>query len=146
VTLILTMVSPKRVIQVSDRRITLSWPNGTSTVKDDDENKSLYVLYADANFAVSYTGIARIQNEPTHNWLAKKLAHSGMLNLGLAHVKKCIRTDIVIETRRYSPRQGGKITPTIFVLAGYQQKARGHRLCPYRVFRLARRRVRFVRC
>jgi hypothetical protein len=65
-TLIITAMSPYRVIQVSDRRLTL--PGGK--LHDDKANKAVTVRCDDAYFSVAYTGLARVRDKRTRTWIS----------------------------------------------------------------------------
>lgn len=64
-TLLITALSPYRVIQVSDRRLTL--PGGK--LYDDETNKAVTVNCDDAYFSVAYTGLARVRDHRTRTWI-----------------------------------------------------------------------------
>lgn len=57
------------VVQVSDRRLTYT----DGRLADDNTTKS--ILW-NQNWLLSYTGLAKIQGKPTHQWLAELLAES----------------------------------------------------------------------
>lgn len=61
-TLVLSVLTHQYVAQISDRR--LVWPDGR--IADDRSNKSV-LLCGHVNF--SYTGIASIEDQPTHEWM-----------------------------------------------------------------------------
>jgi hypothetical protein len=67
-TLILTLVSTNKIVQVSDRRLTL---NGK--VCDSNANKLVCVGYDDARFSVGYTGVAEIDGQRTDYWLVDQI-------------------------------------------------------------------------
>lgn len=67
-TLIITVLADDAVVQVSDRRLT----SGGSIVPKP-ENKALCVSCSDANFTVSFTGLARIHGMPTTDWTLGQL-------------------------------------------------------------------------
>lgn len=69
-TLIINAVGEDFAVQVSDRRLTL--PSGA--LHNDSANKAICVLCQDAKFAMSYTGLARIRNKRTDEWLTDELA------------------------------------------------------------------------
>lgn len=72
-TLVLSWLSNSYVVQVSDRCVT--WTDGRS--KPDDRNKA--VMFGPATF--SYSGLAKIGNEWTDEWLARILSGSGTRNV-----------------------------------------------------------------
>lgn len=59
-------------IQVTDRRLTQD-PGHGPIRRFDYANKQLVVLCEDAFLAVAYTGLARISDEPTDDWIARSL-------------------------------------------------------------------------
>jgi len=65
-TLILSCLTPKYIVQVSDRRLT--WPDGR--VEDDAANK-VVVFHERASFC--YTGLAQIGAQRTDEWIADQL-------------------------------------------------------------------------
>ncbi len=71
-TLILTALSPQRVVQVSDRKLT--HPGGRTAT--DDANKAVIVYCDDGRFSVAYTGLAHVRDKDsrvlvrTDRWIA----------------------------------------------------------------------------
>jgi hypothetical protein len=65
VTLIITVMSPYRIMQVSDRRLTL--PGGK--LYDDEANKAITVNCDDGYFSVAYTGLARLRDRDSREWV-----------------------------------------------------------------------------
>lgn len=63
-TLIITATSPYRIVQVSDRRLTL--PGGA--LHDDEAIKAVTVNCDDAYFSVAYTGTAYMLDRRTRRW------------------------------------------------------------------------------
>ena len=63
-TLILTVMSPYRMVQVSDRRLTLPG----CRLYDDEANKAIVASCDDAYFSVAYTGLARLRDRRTRKW------------------------------------------------------------------------------
>jgi hypothetical protein len=53
-TLIFTLATYNKIVQVSDRRLT--WSDGR--IADDEANKAICVSCKDACFSVAYTGLA----------------------------------------------------------------------------------------
>ncbi len=64
-TLIITAMSPYRIVQVSDRRLT--FPGGK--LCDDQANKAITVNCDDAYFSVAYTGLARLRDRDSRKWV-----------------------------------------------------------------------------
>ncbi len=63
-TLILTLLSPTRVVQVSDRRLT----DAKGGLVTDNANKAVMVWCDDAYFSVAYTGLAKVRCKDTRAW------------------------------------------------------------------------------
>src|SRR5215217_6787339 len=67
-TLILTLIATNKVVQISDRRLTL---NGETC--DSNANKLVCVGCDDARFSVGYTGVAEIDGQRTDYWLVEQI-------------------------------------------------------------------------
>ncbi len=67
-TLILTLLATNKIVQVSDRRLTL---NGETC--DSNANKLVCVGCDDARFSVGYTGVAEIDGQRTDYWLKNQV-------------------------------------------------------------------------
>ncbi len=61
-TLILTCLAHKHIVQVADRRLTM--PDGA--LYDDDTNKAVFYC---GRVAVAYTGLALMEGKPTAEWI-----------------------------------------------------------------------------
>jgi hypothetical protein len=61
-TLVLTCLTQEHIVQVADRRLTLS----SGALYDDDTNKA--VFYG-GRVAVAYTGLAQMEGKPTAEWI-----------------------------------------------------------------------------
>lgn len=70
-TLVLTVLTPRFVVQVSDRQLTYRWADGRETYPVDPENKATVV--AD-RLCCAYTGAARVGAKRTDEWVAEALA------------------------------------------------------------------------
>ncbi len=74
-TLILTALSPQRVVQVSDRKLTFL----DGRTYHDDANKAVIVYCDDGHFSVAYTGLAQVHDKDkkvltrTDQWIARSL-------------------------------------------------------------------------
>src|SRR3712207_1704100 len=74
-TLILTALSPQRVVQVSDRKLTFK----DGRTYHDDANKAVIVYCDDGQFSVAYTGLAHVRDKDkkvmtrTDQWIAQSL-------------------------------------------------------------------------
>lgn len=82
-TLILSCLTPKYIVQVSDRRLTK--PDGT--VVDDSANKAI-MFHERACFG--YTGIAEIGPQRTDEWIADKLIGRVGIQDAINHLKKVL--------------------------------------------------------
>jgi hypothetical protein len=67
-TLILTLIATNKIVQVSDRRLTV---NGKPC--DSNANKLVCVGCGDARFSVGYTGVAEIDGQGTDYWLVDQI-------------------------------------------------------------------------
>lgn len=128
-TLIVTAITEKRIIQVSDRRLTL--PNGS--LFDDESNKALVVYCKNARFLMSYTGYSKTRGLssglPTIPWASKCLSEMGCFNL--------VYTEVISQFRECVRREfGGLKSPTAFVIAGYEYM-NSHSRCHSRSFSAA---------
>jgi hypothetical protein len=83
-TLILACLTDRNVYQVSDRRLTLL--SNPATVVDDESNKAVFV----GRVSFGYTGLARIGQERTDDWLARVISE-GPTN-DMAQVAERIRS------------------------------------------------------
>ena len=68
-TLVLGAVGPRHAVLVADRRVTRD-----GLLLDDEYNKVTVLFCEDAKFGVAFTGMARIGQTPTHEWIASTLA------------------------------------------------------------------------
>ena len=81
-TLILTLVATNKIVQVSDRRLTLD-----GEVCDSNANKLVCVGCDDAHFSIGYTGVAEIAGQSTDYWLVDQIesifssGHRDILNV-----------------------------------------------------------------
>ena len=67
-TLVLTYLAQRFVIQVSDRRVGVVDTKGAYTLKEDDESKALII---GRSLIFAYTGVARIEGEESVLWLTQ---------------------------------------------------------------------------
>jgi hypothetical protein len=87
-TLILSCLTPKYIVQVSDRRLT--WPDGR--VADDAANKAI-VFHGRACFA--YTGIAQIGSQRTDEWIADQLLRCSGIQNAIDSLKRALDKRVV---------------------------------------------------
>lgn len=118
-TLILTLVSSNKVVQVSDRRLTLG-----KDIHDVNANKAICVGCSDARFSVGYTGVAEIDGQRTDYWLVDQISsvfQSGNEDVLTVYKTLQERATKAISHLRYKRRpvhpQGRGLT---LVLAGYR--------------------------
>ena len=71
-TLIITAGNSEQFIQVSDRRVTI---NGA--IQDDESNKAIVLNCANARLAVGFTGLARVGDFNTREWLVSTINECG---------------------------------------------------------------------
>ena len=86
-TLILSCLTPKFIVQVSDRRLT--WPDGR--VADDSANKA--IIFHD-RVCFAYTGIAQIGAQRTDEWITDQLLHQTSLQQAIDHLKSALDATI----------------------------------------------------
>ena len=67
--LILTLIATNKIVQVSDRRLTLD-----GETCDTNANKLVCVGCDDARFSVGYTGVAEIGGQRTDYWLVDQIS------------------------------------------------------------------------
>ena len=67
-TLILTLVATNKIVQVSDRRLTL---NGK--MHECNANKAICVSCSNAHFSIGYTGVAEIDGQRTDYWIVDQI-------------------------------------------------------------------------
>lgn len=80
-TLILTLVSTNKIVQVSDRRLTL---NGE--IHESNATKAICVSCSNAHFSVGYTGVAEIDDKRTDYWIVDQISStfsSGHQDIGM---------------------------------------------------------------
>jgi hypothetical protein len=92
-TLILNILTSNRIIQASDRRLTL--PNGD--IFDDEANKAICVVCADAIFSIGYTGLAYFGKKRTDEWLTEYLAEMNLEELQLSCLVENLRNALKIK-------------------------------------------------
>lgn len=86
-TLILSCLTPKYIVQVSDRRLT--WSDGR--VANDSANKAI-LFHGKACFA--YTGIAQIGSQRTDEWIANHLIEQTGLQNAIDALKRALDEEI----------------------------------------------------
>lgn len=80
-TQIISAITKDYVLSVADRRLTIVGGPTSGKVGDDDTCK----LVSLCNLCgIGYTGLARIENVPTHEWIAKALADERCFDPGTA--------------------------------------------------------------
>ena len=76
-TLILAMANPSYVLQVGDRLVSQKWRYASGAIRNQPweelANKALVYVASDAIVAISYTGVAYINDKNTDTWLAEQL-------------------------------------------------------------------------
>lgn len=114
-------MSPYRVVQVSDRRLTL--PSGK--LYDDGANKAVTVSCEDAYFSVAYTGLAHLRDKRTRTWVrtdewVANSLHDLMQQSGLSTVRNLYRAfgKHAEATFDFTPVQHSR-KATAFVFAGF---------------------------
>lgn len=112
-TLIITALSENAVVQVSDRRITLT--NGSCS--DDLAIKAICVSCADACFSMAYTGLAEIRSQRTDEWAVDYLASIKANELNFPELFDSFRKHVVSAFREL--HYLGRTRGITFVIAGF---------------------------
>jgi hypothetical protein len=81
VTLILTCVTDRLIVQASDRYLT--WKDGT--VADDASNKAIFYC---GHMVFAYTGLSEINGENTAMWVVRQLATAPTIPEGILLLKE----------------------------------------------------------
>lgn len=104
-------MSKSVIVQISDRRISHLYPDGTVRLRDDTTNKAL--LYENHAIA-AFTGHALLEGQTTDMWVATRLAqHPSSLDEGLYEVQQDLN-----RLFRRSPYRG---VPHSIVVAGWKR-------------------------
>jgi hypothetical protein len=114
-TLIFTLATYSKVVQVSDRRLT--WPDGR--LDDDESNKAICVSCKDADFSVAYTGLAKIGKKliASDDWLTDYLTSIDAAGKNLIFISKSL--DRTLPTILDETPVHERIKDLTFVFAGY---------------------------
>jgi hypothetical protein len=113
-TFIVTVVTDTVILQVSDRRISWRYPDGSFGLRDDATNKA--VLYEN-RFAFAATGLAELENTRADLWIANRLARGPTLVEGI----EALRSDL---TRLFARRRyNGQLLSVM--MAGWKYEASG---------------------
>jgi hypothetical protein len=75
VTQILSLLTPRYVLQVSDRLVSQRRPGRPLTKHDSKFNKHILFMAKDAVVSIGFTGLAYLDNVPTDQWLASVLTN-----------------------------------------------------------------------
>ena len=86
-TLILACLTPKYVLQVADRRLTMRNLHKAASLEVVDDHRNKIVVLNDS-MAFSFSGHAEIGQQNTDAWLARRLAESGNPNESLKNVQR----------------------------------------------------------
>src|SRR5438034_5833169 len=111
-TLIISAITYKHVIQASDRRLT--YPDGR--LADDGANKAVCVYCADARFSIAYTGIAHVGRMRTDEWLVGVLTDAKAYQMDLRSISELLKTRATTALKKALPR-----LPLTLALAGYRE-------------------------
>lgn len=84
-TLIVTVVTPSVIFQVSDRRVSWLYPDGSLRWRDDATNKA--VLF-DNRMLFTFTGFSELESEKTDMWIAHRLASEPTLTDGVERLRQ----------------------------------------------------------
>jgi hypothetical protein len=112
-TLIITLATADKVVQASDRRLTL--PDGS--VFDDEANKAICAGCKDAHFCIAYTGLAFVEGKKTDEWLIDYLISIHAFKLDVVSISGALEEKLTA-TFDPLPKQYRRTT---FVLSGYRR-------------------------
>lgn len=114
-TLILTLATYNKVVQVSDRRLT--WPDGS--LDDDESNKAICVSCKDACFSIAYTGLSKIGKNliDSDDWLANYLTSIDAARKQLIFISKSLDSTLPSVLNETPVHE--RIKDITFVFAGY---------------------------
>lgn len=84
-TLVLTSISPKYVIQVSDRKLT--WLTGPNKGKEADDKTNKAVVVCN-RLVIGYTGLAKIGGQKTDDWILDVV--SSVIPYSVERIKKTL--------------------------------------------------------
>lgn len=113
-TLIITAVTPDKIIQASDRRLTYT----DGGLCGDNANKAVCVGCKDAHFAIAYTGLAEIKGKRTDIWLIDYLASINASQMQVPAIVNAIEKQ-ANDSLKAVPKEYKKMT---FVLVGYRNR------------------------
>ena len=129
-TLILTLVSTNKTVQVSDRRLTL---NGK--IHESNATKAICVSCSNAHFSVGYTGVAEIDGKRTDYWIMDQISSTfslGHQDIGMvAHQLAQDLTDAISKLRYKGLRVKLEDKGLKLVLAGYGGPTNGMHNDPF---------------
>jgi hypothetical protein len=115
-TLIISALDSKFVVQVSDRRLTRT----DGRLLDDFANKAICVVCVDAVFSIAYTGLANINNKKTDEWLTDYLASINVGELTVYDIIKKLRKRL--ESTFLSFKHIGSARALTLVVAGFASR------------------------
>lgn len=114
-TLIVPVTTPTWVAHITDRRLT-----NRGELVDDDSTKVAFLACRDARMVISYTGLARIGDKLTSQWLASYLSGVKANDMTLSQVLAEFRGPVVDQIRKVARN----FTPNdvTFVLSGFESR------------------------
>lgn len=124
------MIGKNKVIQVSDRRLTLE-----GEIHDPDATKMIAVICSDAQFSLGYTGLAEIEGKRTDYWLVEQIRSifgSGIFDVRRLTWELGTRVEDVVPKTRYKGRLVRRENRGLtLVLAGYHDGEDGPKSFPF---------------
>ncbi len=90
-TLNVTLLHPKFVLQASDRRLTALYEDGRTELFDN-ANKAVVPSTSDAVLTITFTGLGRIGKRYVDDWLTDMLQEAGAAELIAEEALEVIRT------------------------------------------------------
>lgn len=85
-TLNITLITPRIVIQASDRRMTTA----DGRLEDDDANKAVVLRCSDGVVAVTFTGVGKASKKRVDLWMAETVLDTGLPELSVTEVPAII--------------------------------------------------------
>ncbi len=80
---IITCISPEKVVQVSDMRVSAL---ADKSVLSDEQRKSIVVMGSQAHFVVGWIGLATIGGHNTGDWLYRQLYEMNAKNIPIDQI------------------------------------------------------------
>jgi hypothetical protein len=122
-TLIISVATADKVVQVSDRRqTTIELPSGRVIDYDDTVNKAVAVYCKDARFAVACAGLGALLSQRTDDWVVDCLGSVVFAERDLRRAEQALKGQAERDIKVMSIPQGQiRATGLTFALAGFSK-------------------------